>query len=83
MAIRFDSKTKTYTLHTLKSTYQMKVDDRKVLLHTYFGPRADESDFSYLIVPEDHGFCGQPAGDGRFACAGGSDAVRHRLERDD
>ena len=64
MAIRFDSKTKTYTLHTLKSTYQMKVDDRKVLLHTYFGPRADESDFSYLIVPEDHGFCGQPAGDG-------------------
>ncbi|MDO4324215.1 MAG: alpha-galactosidase [Lachnospiraceae bacterium] len=62
MAIRFDSKTNTFTIHTVKSTYQMKVDDQKVLLHTYFGSPADESDFSYLIVPDDHGFCAQPAG---------------------
>ncbi len=39
----------------------MKVDEQGVLLHTYFGALADDSDFSYLIVPEDHGFCGQPA----------------------
>lgn len=62
MSIRFDSETNTFTIHTIKSTYQMKVDDHKVLLHTYFGSPADESDFSYLIVPDDHGFCAQPAG---------------------
>lgn len=62
MAIHFDSKNRVFTLHTAKSTYQMKVDGHRVLLHTYFGNRADESDFSYLIVPEDHGFCAQPSG---------------------
>ena len=62
MAIIFNSITNTFTIHTKKSTYQMKVDEKNVLLHTYFGPPADESDFSYLIVPDDHGFCAQPAG---------------------
>lgn len=61
MAIRFDSKSKTFTMHTSKSTYQIKIDDQNVLLHTYFGSRTDESDFSYRIVPDDHGFCSQPA----------------------
>ena len=64
MAVRFDKNTKTFTLHTKKSTYQMKIDDQGVLLHTYFGSPTDESDLSYLIVPEDHGFCAQPAGNG-------------------
>ena len=62
MGIRFDSKKGTFTIQTEKSTYQMKVDEQKVLLHTYFGPRTDDSDYSYLIVHEDHAFCGQPAG---------------------
>lgn len=64
MAIRFDRENRTFTIHTKKSTYQMKVDDQNVLLHTYFGSRTDESDFSYLIVPDDHGFCGQPSKNG-------------------
>ncbi len=61
MAIRVDSSERIFTLHTSKSTYQMKVDEQGVLLHTYFGASADETDFSYLMVAEDRGFCGQPA----------------------
>ncbi len=64
MAIIYNEQTKTFTIHTEKSTYQMKVDHYGMLLHTYFGAPTDESDYSYLIVPEDRGFCGQPAGAG-------------------
>ena len=60
MAIKFNQQEKTFTLQTIKSTYQMKVDAHKVLLHTYFGASTDESDFSYLIGPWDRGFSGQP-----------------------
>lgn len=60
MAVRFDEKKNLFTLQTLDSTYQMKVDDHGVLLHTYYGAAADETDFSYLIGPEDRGFSGQP-----------------------
>ncbi len=61
MAISINEKDKIFTLHTTKSTYQMKVDKYRNLLHTYFGVRAQGTDFSYLIVPADHGFSGQPA----------------------
>ncbi|MDO5345020.1 MAG: alpha-galactosidase [Lachnospiraceae bacterium] len=70
MAIRIDRLAKVFTLQTDKSTYQMKVDDHGTLLHTYFGAMAEETDFSYLIVPEDHGYCGQPgdvAGDRTYS----------------
>lgn len=60
MAIRFDKHLNLYTLQTDESTYQMKVDDHGTLLHTYFGAPVDETDFSYLIMPADHGYCGQP-----------------------
>ena len=60
MAIKYNNEQKTFSLETKKSTYQMKVDDHGVLLHTYFGAPIDDSDFSYLIGPEDHGFSGQP-----------------------
>ena len=60
MAVRFDEKKNLFTLQTLDSTYQMKVDDHGVLLRTYYGAPADETDFSYLIGPEDRGFSGQP-----------------------
>lgn len=51
-----------FTLHTRNSTYQMKVDDQKTLLHTYYGARADETDFSYLVEFLDRGFCGNVPG---------------------
>ena len=50
MAVRFDEKKNLFTLQTTDSTYQMKVDDHGVLLHTYYGAAADETDFSYLIA---------------------------------
>lgn len=65
MAVKYNSQNKTLTIHTTKSTYQMKVDEMGVLVHTYFGTLSDDSDFSYLIAPVDHGFCGQPAGAGK------------------
>lgn len=49
---------KLFTLHTKKSTYQMKVDDKGVLIHTYYGKRTDETDYSYMISFADRGFSG-------------------------
>ena len=37
----------------------MKVDAHGMLLHTYFGSVTDDSDFTYLIAPDDHGFSAQ------------------------
>ncbi|MCI9598694.1 MAG: alpha-galactosidase [Firmicutes bacterium] len=51
-----------FTLHTRNSTYQMKVDEQKTLLHTYYGAKADETDFSYLVEFLDRGFCGNVPG---------------------
>ena len=59
MAVKFNEETKTFTLQTSKSTYKMKVDSYGMLLHTYYGFPTDESDLSYLIAPDDHGFSGQ------------------------
>lgn len=54
-----------FTLHTKNSTYQMKVDEQKILLHTYYGARTDETDYSYLIRMADRGFCGNIPGTDR------------------
>lgn len=47
-----------FTLHTNNSSYQMKVDDKGSLIHTYYGKRTDETDYSYLIALADRGFSG-------------------------
>lgn len=60
MAVNFQESNQIFTLQTAGSTYQMKVDSHGVLLHTYYGTSTDETDFSYLIGPEDRGFSGQP-----------------------
>ena len=46
--IVLDQENKLITLHTRSTTYQMKADQHNVLIHTYYGPRAD-GDFSYLV----------------------------------
>lgn len=51
-------KNNIFTLHTKNSTYQMKVDEKGILLHTYYGQRIDETDCSYMIMMADHGFSG-------------------------
>ena len=56
-----------FTLHTKNSSYQMKIDDKGMLLHTYYGERTDDTDYSYLIMHADRGFSGniEVAGDDR------------------
>ena len=54
------------TIHTDHTTYQMKADELSTLLHTYYGPRIDDTDMSQLIVPRDRGFSGNPYEVGMF-----------------
>ena len=51
-------KDNVFTLQTKNSTYQMKADSKGVLLHTYYGKKTDETDYSYLISMQDRGFSG-------------------------
>ena len=60
MAIHIDQKNRIFTLHTLRTTYQMKVEDTGILLHTYYGARTDDCDLSQLICPIGRGFSGNP-----------------------
>lgn len=55
-----NKESKLFTLHTRCTTYQMKVDDYGVLLHTYYGPRVGEADLSCLIRFADRGFSPNP-----------------------
>lgn len=85
MAILVDRKNSLFTLCTKSSMYQMKADSLGVLLHTYYGKRTENMDFSYLIQKRDHGFSGNPyeAGMDRtysldtlpqeYSCFGGGD----------
>ena len=56
-----------FTLHTRRTTYQMKADAYRVLLHTYYGERVGSADLSYPIRHADRGFSPNPseAGDWR------------------
>lgn len=59
MAIIYQKESGLFTLQTRTGTYQMKADSHGVLLHTYYGAKTDESDYSYLIMPADRGYSGQ------------------------
>lgn len=50
----------TFTLHTLNTTYQMKADRYRVLLHTYYGPRMEDNDLSGLIQCQERCFSPNP-----------------------
>ena len=60
MAIVVNEAAGLISLHTKNATYQMKVDDKKNLIHTYYGSRIDESDLYGQIRFMDRGFCGNP-----------------------
>ena len=49
MSVLINKNDKTYTLYTNSSMYQMKVDGKGVLLHTYYGKRLAYSDMSYAL----------------------------------
>ena len=60
MSIQFDDTGTIITLHTCSTTYQMAVDEHKILRHLYYGPRA-AGDAYYLHVPADRGYAMQMA----------------------
>ena len=58
--IIFNEEDSTFTINSNKSTYQMKVDENKSLLHTWYGERTVGSDYSYIFTHMDVGFSGNP-----------------------
>lgn len=59
MGIIYQENGRLFTLHTERTTYQMKVDEYGYLLHLYYGGRADGS-MEYLLNCADRGFSGNP-----------------------
>lgn len=59
MSVCYEETSKTITLHTAHTTYQMQIGPFGHLLHTYYGPRA-AGDLSYRIVCREHSFSGTP-----------------------
>ncbi|MDO4275563.1 MAG: alpha-galactosidase [Eubacteriales bacterium] len=62
MAIILNEKQSLFTLQTKNSMYQMKADEYGALLHTYYGKKTENIDYSYLISMQDNGFSGNPYG---------------------
>ena len=60
MSIIFNEQSKTFTLHTRHTTYQMKIGNLDYLLHLYYGPTMHDADLSYQIMQYDRGFSGNP-----------------------
>lgn len=60
MSLIVDEATRTFTLHTRHTTYQMQADRYGYLLHLYYGRRA-EGHMGYLVTYCDRsGMCGCP-----------------------
>ena len=60
MAIIFNEQTKTITLHTKNTSYQMKIGNLSYLLHLYYGPSIGDEDMNYQVMQYDRGFSGNP-----------------------
>ncbi len=58
--IVYEQESRTFTLHTKNTTYQMKADRHSVLLHTYYGARVQGDDLSYRIGYADRGASPNP-----------------------
>ena len=58
--IVLDKENRLITLHTQNTTYQMKVWDYDILLHTYYGPRLAGGDLSCLLRRRDRWFSPNP-----------------------
>ncbi len=90
--IILDSEARLFTLQTRNTTYQMKVDEKGVLLHTYYGAKLQGGDLSRLIRFADRGFSPNPSQVGNdrtysldtlpqeYACAGTGDFRLPALE---
>ena len=59
MAIIYNTEKQIFSLHTVNTTYQMKVDQYGMLLHLYYGVRI-QGDAEYMLMYVDRGFSGNP-----------------------
>lgn len=63
MSLSYSAESRTFTLQTSGTTYQMMVDEHGYLLHLYYGTKTS-ANTSYLVTYCDRsGMCGQPYGD--------------------
>ena len=60
MSIVFSEIAKTFSLHTSKTTYQLKIGNLNYVNHLYYGATIHDEDLSYLIRRYDRGFSGNP-----------------------
>ena len=60
MAIVYNEIKQTFSLHTSKTTYQLKIGNLNYVNHLYYGATIRDEDLSYLIRRYDRGFSGNP-----------------------
>ena len=60
MAIIFNEKKRTFSLHTEKTTYQLKIGNLNYVKHLYYGATIRDEDLIYLVRRYDRGFSGNP-----------------------
>ncbi len=60
MSIQFSDTRQVFTLHTDRSTYQMKIGSYGYLMHLYYGEKIEDEDTDYLITYYDRGFSPNP-----------------------
>ena len=60
MAIVYNEQKQTFSLHTARTTYQLKIGNLNYVNHLYYGATIRDEDLSYLIRRYDRGFSGNP-----------------------
>ena len=60
MAIVYHENKNTLSLHTARTTYQLRIGNLNYVNHMYYGPSMNDDDLSYLIRRYDRGFSGNP-----------------------
>ena len=60
MAITYNEKKRTFSLHTAKTTYQLKIGNLNYVKHLYYGATIQDEDLIYLVRRYDRGFSGNP-----------------------
>ena len=60
MAIIYNEKKRTFSLHTAKTTYQLKIGNLNYVKHLYYGATIRDEDLIYLVRRYDRGFSGNP-----------------------
>ena len=56
MSILYNESKKTFSLHTFRTTYQLKIGNLNYVNHLYYGSTIHDEDLSFLIRRYDRGF---------------------------